>query len=121
MQKMKLMYIAKIGGGAHGSALMAPGSASGKCSISSYDDLEPFLKEYQDQIAPDAWVIDGRGCENKAMVEEAINGPMVDPLLEKDEGTGPFQYVTPKTKADRWKAIGAKVVQFKDWPIAEAV
>ncbi len=119
MKNMQLVYIAQIGGGAHGSARMVPRGLVEKCSISTSDNLESFLEQYQEQIAPEAWVVDGRGCDDKQMIEEAINGPMVDPMLDKDEGTGPFQYVTPKTKAVRWKAIGAKVAQFKDWPIAE--
>lgn len=115
MNNREVIYLFEIHNGAHS---LATDSDGGKVRITYYMHLEHVLSESGKTLAEGCWVVDGRMVASDAAFKECITGPMADNRNEDEEPKGSvlghlaFTYVTPKTAAQRWKAIGAKVGQW---------
>ena len=60
-------------------------------------------------LAQPTIVIDYSTASWTLAVDEAVKGPMLQVGRTVDEGTGPWDYVTPETKAHRAQRTGATV------------
>jgi hypothetical protein len=69
------------------------------------DDWRAHVAHY----ATETIVIDYSTASWTLAVDESVKGPMLKVGLTADEGTGPWDYVTPETKAHRASKTGATV------------
>lgn len=115
MSGREVIYLYEIHNGAHSLATDVDG---GKTHITYYAHLEHVLSESGKTLADGCWVVDGRMVDSDKAFKEAVTGPIVDNRDTDEEPKGnalghlAFTYVTPKTAAQRWKAVGAKVGQW---------
>ena len=106
--KLTYVGICKAGAYASGYDVASPNMS---LSITSYGSLAALLEKEASNLADGCWIVDASKVDDELAIREAVRGPITQGCLTEDEGVGAYDYCTPKTKAMRWKELGAEVRQ----------